>query len=164
MVLSRISIVMVAVAMGLLLFFPVTACAGLDETENERGDIGVPLPFISRGQGDNCVDDTEFMRRNHMTMLRHQRDQTIREGIRGRQYSLKQCVDCHAVSGPDAMPVTIASPNHFCRSCHDYAAVKIDCFQCHASRPESELPPGDHGRSNGLPTVQATTGGVVGIK
>jgi hypothetical protein len=128
---SRISIVMVAVLM---------AWAGPGEAqtavEKENGNNGVPLPVIARGQGDSCVADTQFMRRNHMTMLRHQRDETMREGIRGKQYSLKECVACHAVMGPDAMPVTVASPEHFCRSCHDYAAVNIDCFGCHASRPE----------------------------
>ena len=125
-----ISIVMIAVIM---------ACTGLNPAqaamEKESGDNGVPRPFIPRGKGDNCVGDTQFMRRNHMTMLRHQRDETMREGIRGQQYSLKECVACHAVMGPDAMPVTVASPQHFCRSCHDYAAVNIDCFGCHASRP-----------------------------
>ena len=99
----------------------------------------MPLPVIARGEGENCVADTQFMRRNHMTMLRHQRDETMREGIRGNQYSLRDCVACHAVMGPDAMPVTVASPEHFCRSCHDYAAVNIDCFQCHASRPEPSV-------------------------
>ncbi len=24
----------------------------------------------------------------------------------------------------------------FCQSCHSYASVKIDCFECHASKPE----------------------------
>ncbi len=131
MTLCRISIVLVAVLM---------TWAGLGEAvaamEKESGDGGVALPVIPRGQGDNCVGDIEFMRRNHMTMLRHQRDETMREGIRGKQYSLKECVACHAVMGPDAMPVTVDSPKHFCRSCHDYAAVNIDCFTCHASRPE----------------------------
>ncbi len=133
MTLRCISIVLVAVVM---------AWAGLDkaEAEMEKGGYnGVPLPVIARGQGDNCVADTQFMRRNHMTMLRHQRDETMREGIRGKQYSLRECVACHAVTGPDAIPVTVASPEHFCRSCHDYAAVNIDCFQCHASRPEPSV-------------------------
>jgi predicted CXXCH cytochrome family protein len=98
---------------------------------------GVPQPDIPRGQGESCVADTDFMRRNHMTMLKHQRDETVLEGMRGKQYSLKECVSCHAVQGSDAMPVTVSSPQHFCRSCHDYAAVKIDCFQCHASRPDA---------------------------
>jgi len=129
MTLRCISIVLVAVVMA-------WACLDKAEAEMEKGGYnGVPLPVIARGQGDNCVADTQFMRRNHMTMLRHQRDETMREGIRGKQYSLRECVACHAVTGPDAKPVTVASPEHFCRSCHDYAAVNIDCFQCHASRP-----------------------------
>jgi len=99
------------------------------------GDI--PKPDIPKGKGDQCVADTDFMRRNHMTMLEHQRDDTMLEGVRGNPYSLKDCVSCHAVDGEDAKPVTVASPRHFCRSCHDYAAVTIDCFQCHASRPDA---------------------------
>lgn len=99
----------------------------------------VPYPDIPKGQGETCVEDTDFMRRNHMSLLMHQRDDTMREGIRSEQHSLKECLDCHAVPGSDSIPVTVEDPKHFCRSCHDYAAVKIDCFQCHASRPEQEV-------------------------
>ena len=99
----------------------------------------VPFPDIPMGQGDACVEDTDFMRRNHMSLLQHQRDDTMRKGIRTTQHSLKECLDCHAVPGADSIPVTVDDPKHFCRSCHDYAAVKIDCFQCHASRPEQEM-------------------------
>jgi hypothetical protein len=41
----------------------------------------VPYPDIPKGQGDNCVEDTEFMRRYHMTLLLHQRDDTMLKGI-----------------------------------------------------------------------------------
>jgi len=99
----------------------------------------VPQPDIPKGQGEQCVADTDFMRRNHMTMLKHQRDDTMLKGVRGNPYSLKDCVSCHAVDGADGAPVTVSSPEHFCRSCHDYAAVSIDCFQCHASRPDAPL-------------------------
>jgi predicted CXXCH cytochrome family protein len=105
-------------------------------TEEQNAGNGGLLPVIPMGQGDSCVEDTDFMRRNHMDLLKHQRDETMKEGIRGKPYSLKECLSCHAVNGPDAIPVTVSSPQHFCRSCHDYAAVSIDCFQCHASRPE----------------------------
>lgn len=98
----------------------------------------VPQPDIPKGQGEQCVADTDFMRRNHMDLLKHQRDETMLQGIRSEPYSLKECVACHAVSGADGVPVTATSPEHFCRSCHDYAAVKIDCFECHASRAEKE--------------------------
>jgi len=97
----------------------------------------IPQPDIPKGQGEQCVEDIDVMRRNHMTMLKHQRDETLLKGVRSKQHSLKECVACHAVAGSNSKPVTTASPKHFCRSCHDYAAVKIDCFQCHASRPDA---------------------------
>ena len=116
---------------------PLTAAP---QQERARG-LGVRIaraivPKVPRGKGDKCVADTDFMRRNHMNVLLHQRDDTVHEGIRTKRFSLKGCIDCHAVEGDDGKPVSIASPKHFCRTCHDYAAVKIDCFECHASRPE----------------------------
>ena len=116
------------------------------------------LPVIPMGQGDTCVEDTGFMRRNHMDLLKHQRDETMLKGARSEQYSLTECLGCHAVYGPDAIPVTAASPSHFCRSCHDYAAVNIDCFQCHASRPESEEFPADHQAGSTSPSEASTHG------
>ena len=99
----------------------------------------VPYPDIPKGKGDFCVEDTDFMRRDHMNILMHQRDDTVKDGIRTTQHSLKECISCHAVMGQDELFLTVESPKHFCRSCHDYAAVKIDCFDCHASRPDPEL-------------------------
>lgn len=95
-----------------------------------------PMPAIAKGKGDKCVAPTDWMRRFHMTALNHKRDDTVHDGIRTPQFSLKACIDCHAVSGVDGKAVTVKDERHFCRSCHDYAAVKVDCFECHASRPE----------------------------
>jgi [DsrC]-trisulfide reductase subunit J len=86
---------------------------------------------VSEAQG--CVEPTEDMRRNHMKYILHQRDETVHEGIRTKQFSLEQCIDCHVSSAPDAPRVS--SEQHFCNSCHTYAAVNIDCFECHADRP-----------------------------
>jgi len=147
MVLRRMSVVMVAV--GVLLLAGPDRVAGV----TEPGAAGVPLPVISRGQGDTCVAETGYMRRNHMTLLRHQRDETMRQGIRGNSYSLAECIDCHAVTGSDGQVLTVDNPQHFCRSCHDYAAVSIDCFQCHASRPESGVAAADPSRSGGASGV-----------
>ena len=101
------------------------------------GDSRVPYPDIPRGKGELCVTETDFMLRNHMNLLGHQRDQTLREGIRGARFSLKGCVDCHAVPGADGTPVGAGDPRFFCTACHLYTAVRIDCFECHASRPEA---------------------------
>lgn len=119
-----------------LLLTCIAVAAFAAETGTEGS--GVPMPEIALGQGDSCVEDIDFMRRNHMDLLKHQRDETMLRGVRTEQYSLKECISCHAVNGPDAIPVTVSSPQHFCRSCHDYAAVSVDCFQCHASRPGVE--------------------------
>jgi predicted CXXCH cytochrome family protein len=83
--------------------------------------------------GDKCVEPTEYMRRNHMKLLLHERNLTVHEGIRTKRYSLKECINCHA--SKETNSVTAAKDN-FCVSCHAFAAVKIDCFECHSSKPQ----------------------------
>ena len=96
----------------------------------------VPKPGIPDAiKGEQCVEDTDFMRKNHMDLLLHQRDETVHKGIRTKKHSLKECFTCHVVKDNDNKPLTVSSPKHFCRECHDYAAVSIDCFQCHTSVP-----------------------------
>lgn len=97
----------------------------------------VPLPALpAAAEGEKCLRDNDVMRRNHMTMLLHKRDMTVHDGDRTAEVSLRKCVTCHAVKGADGQSVTSADPRHFCRTCHDYAAVRIDCFECHSSVPE----------------------------
>jgi predicted CXXCH cytochrome family protein len=94
----------------------------------------VPKPVIEAARGSQCVEDPAFMRRNHMELLKHQRDDTLRGGVRiTAKYSLKACIECHA--SPASNSVT-ATQTNFCVSCHSYAAVKIDCFECHATQPQ----------------------------
>jgi predicted CXXCH cytochrome family protein len=92
-----------------------------------------PLPVVEKARaGTQCIADPATMRRDHMKMLEHQRDQTVHGGIRGAKASLKGCIDCHA--SPTTGSVAQAETD-FCVSCHTYAAVKIDCFECHATKP-----------------------------
>ncbi len=96
-----------------------------------------PVPHPPHGKGDHCVMPTEFMRRNHMLMMYAHRKDVLAEGIRTTQFNISGCVTCHAVKGEDGQPVAFDNPKHFCRSCHSYAAVQIDCFECHNSKPQS---------------------------
>ncbi len=96
----------------------------------------VPRPEPPRGRGEACVAEVDYMRRFHGDELRRQRDQTLRLGIRGGKYSLAGCLDCHAVKDAHAQPVGYDDPRHFCQSCHGYAAVRIDCFDCHSAKPD----------------------------
>lgn len=115
---------------ALLALLACTAVASVAADGAMRG-LG---PAIEKArQGERCVEDTATMRRDHMRMLEHQRDATVHGGIRGAKHSLKGCIDCHA--GATSGSVAQAGGD-FCVSCHPYAAVTIDCFECHSSRPQ----------------------------
>ena len=92
----------------------------------------VPLPVVNIERGEACVAPVGEMRRNHMKMLLQQRDLTVREGIRTTRFSLTGCVECHASEKTGS----VLGKEGFCSSCHEYASVRIDCFECHsATRP-----------------------------
>ena len=96
-----------------------------------------PKPEIPRGKGDKCVEPTEVMRRDHMKFILRHRDETMHRGIRTKKYSLAECINCHVPKAEDpARQVHVSSPKHFCSSCHTYAAVTIDCFECHSDVPQ----------------------------
>ena len=93
----------------------------------------LPAPHLDIGKGGQCVEDPKIMRKAHMNYLMHQRDETVRKGIRGSKYSLAGCVDCHASLKDNSV---LGSNEHFCQGCHVYAAVTLDCFECHSSKRE----------------------------
>ena len=66
-------------ALAFAALFVGAASIGLALADETAGRT--PMPAIPKGRGDHCVRDTAFMRRYHMTMLMHQRDD---DGARGR--------------------------------------------------------------------------------
>lgn len=106
-----------------------------------RADGVVPFPMIPKAApGTTCVKDPDVMRRTHMDLLKHQRDDTLRRGVRGTDTQLQDCLTCHAVKDASGRIVSAESKDHFCVTCHAYAAVQPDCWQCHASVPEGAGP------------------------
>lgn len=85
-------------------------------------------PALDKPRAGPCVEDPKVMRRLHMELLKHDRDGTVRQGIRPARHSLAACVDCHASKSDGKV---LGSDTHFCQGCHAYAAVKLDCFDCH---------------------------------
>lgn len=95
-------------------------------------------PVVPAATGEPHPVD-ENWRANHMDYMKHDRDLTLREGEREDiKASLGECFDCHAVKDEAGEFVTVADETHFCRVCHDFAAVKVDCFMCHRSTPDEE--------------------------
>ena len=111
----RLSAVILSLLVSTVLF-------AADKPQSLRLDIGM---------GGKCVDDPKEMRKTHMNHLKHQRDETMRKGIRGEKHSIVDCVECHASKKTNNV---LGSEEAFCQGCHTYTAVKLDCFECHTSK------------------------------
>lgn len=112
--------------LAVALLATVLSVAGTADAQDKRAS-GVALPTIKIEKGKDCVAPTGEMRRDHMTLLLHQRDRTMRQGLREKRFSLKNCVDCHA----SRKTGSVLGKDGFCSSCHAYTSVSIDCFECH---------------------------------
>ena len=132
---SKIKHILAASLAVLVTALLTTALAFAAETSGVKSSrIG---PTVKTYKGDKCVEDTEYMRRNHMKVILHQRDETMHKGIRTQKHSLKNCVDCHA----DPKTNSVLGKDGFCESCHVYTSVSIDCFSCHSAAPEKNGQP-----------------------
>jgi hypothetical protein len=99
-----------------------------------QGGKPASAPAFDAPRGAHGVLDTDHMRRDHMEVLRHQRDDTVLRGKRAAQQGLRGCIECHA----GERTRSVLGENGFCESCHRYAAVSIDCFECHNPRLAAE--------------------------
>lgn len=114
-----------------LLLVLVVMCAGAVADEGSTLLPGIP-PAV---KGDACVEPVDVIRRQHMQFLMHQRDDTVKGGIRGAKHSLVGCIDCHAQSDAQGNAIPVNAEGQFCQSCHGFAGVRMDCFECHATVP-----------------------------
>jgi len=86
-----------------------------------RGGVGhkVPKPDMVIHKPGKCVEETNYMRANHMDILKKEREKVVRCGRRNTAHSLANCRTCHA------------NREEFCNRCHNYVGVKPECFECH---------------------------------
>jgi hypothetical protein len=86
-------------------------------------------------KAENCVEETAYMRTEHMQILDEWRDTVTREGKRlyvnksGKEYmaSLSNtCMDCHS------------NKEDFCDKCHTYTSVDPYCWDCHTYPEEKK--------------------------
>ena len=103
------------------------------------GELG-PVPPKAKANAseeNKCVEPIAKIRKDHMELLKHKRDETMREGVRTKTHSLTECIDCHVTPKKNGEFARIGDDEHFCSSCHNYAAVNVDCFDCHSDLPEN---------------------------
>ena len=93
----------------------------------------VPEPEIVTAE-KQCVEPTQYMIDNHPDLLDEWRTSVVREDTRiyvasdSQEYDIsltRTCLGCHS------------NKAQFCDKCHDYVAVKPDCWTCH-NIPEEE--------------------------
>jgi len=120
-------------ALIILLGVSAVGLVAAAEPASSFGQVTIPSP-PRPAEAINCVEPVEVMRRDHMKFLLHQRDATVLDGERDKKSSLVGCMDCHNPASANEEIVRYEDAEHFCASCHNYASVKIDCFECHADR------------------------------
>ena len=108
---------------------------GLALSASADGDSTLLPAIPPASKGEQCVEPVDVMRREHMRFLRHQRDDTVHAGIRGAKHSLVGCIDCHAQRDSLGAVIPVNAEGQFCASCHRFAGVRMDCFECHATVP-----------------------------
>ena len=94
---------------------------------------------IDASSGDKCVEPTDVMRAQHHIFINHQSHETVVNGIRTKKYSINNCINCHIQPLADGTYPSAKSEEHFCTGCHIAAAAKVECFDCHASKPFNKV-------------------------
>jgi len=118
-------IIPILVVIVLALTYPVWSLFGQGAAAPE---LDLNTPEILALEEKACIEDTEFMRANHMELLNEWRIKSVREGTDvyvasdGREYEMSlqnTCLSCHS------------NKEKFCDSCHSYGDVDPDCWACH---------------------------------
>jgi|GEM_PF-7134200 len=95
-------------------------------------------------KSSECLEAKNWIRRYHMDLLLQHRDQTLRFGVRYQGAnnkpiygSLRACISCHVKKDKQTGKYPrIKEQKHHCAGCHMKAAVRLDCFECHSSKPD----------------------------
>lgn len=86
-------------------------------------------------KAETCIEETQYMRTEHMQLLDQWRDTVVRDGRRiyvvenGNEYEASlsnTCMDCHS------------NKADFCDECHNYASVTPYCWDCHTYPEETK--------------------------
>lgn len=115
-----------AVIIGIAVFVAIfTSPFWLGWIGEDYTKTGVAFPPDQKA----CIEDTEFMRANHMRLLNEWRDQALREenreyvsALNGRRWAISlqnTCMKCHS------------NYADFCERCHVANSVYPYCWTCH---------------------------------
>lgn len=129
---TRAVIALLVFAVILLSPFIVAGAGGQWGNAETKPDLE---PGIDEGAGERCVRDVDYMRVNHMALLKDERVQAVRHGDRTEKDSIEKCFSCHEYE-------------KFCKECHEYVGNRPTCFDelggCHSTDPYGGQLPEEH--------------------
>lgn len=112
---------------GLVIFLAVLASPGVWNIAT--GQAGAKPDPVIVTQEKECIEAKEVIRAEHMQILTDWREEVVRMNERtytsrttGKKYTkslTNTCLDCHS------------NKAEFCDSCHTYAGVSPNCWDCH---------------------------------
>ncbi len=87
-----------------------------------------PRLELPPGGQKQCVEPVDYMRKNHVDLLKSWKDGVVREGRTeyvasdGKKYTMNltnTCLNCHS------------NKEKFCDRCHEYVKASPRCWDCH---------------------------------
>lgn len=126
------------IIVGLIIFVGLFTSPIWYDLANGKAALKEPqLVLPQQPNQKECVENTEFMRTNHMVLLNDWRNEVVREGKRTfvsdnhKTYNMSlsgTCLNCHS------------NTSQFCDQCHNYMGVSPYCWDCHIeiNKPESK--------------------------
>lgn len=104
--------------------FIINAASGKIGSPELKPDLKNPVELAKRDGALNCVEGTEYMRANHMKVLKEERTNYVRHAEQNDKHSIKACFTCHDYQ-------------NFCAECHKYNGVEPGCMNqtggCHST-------------------------------
>jgi hypothetical protein len=124
---KKTKIILFIVVFCAILIIPFAVNAGKTASAVE---VSLDTPEINALSEKKCVEDTQWMRENHMKLLDDWRNEVVRDG--STQYVASDgtvyekslddtCLSCHS------------NPEEFCNKCHENANVDLYCWDCHGT-------------------------------
>lgn len=125
------------ITIGLIVFVVIFTSPFLLGLGQKKGapEISLDTPEIARLAVKECIEDTHYMRSNHMQLLSDWKVEVVREGNRiyiadkdNKEYNMSlqnSCLDCHS------------NKAEFCDACHTYSGIETpNCWTCHVDPKE----------------------------
>lgn len=108
----------------IMLPFIVNAAAGDLLDAPLKPDLENQAELEKREDATRCVEETGYMRVNHMQILKEERVNYVRRDEQNDKHSIKGCFTCHDY-------------DNFCSECHEYNGVQPGCMTqtggCHST-------------------------------